>query len=156
MREIARGSFCRFAGSSPAFLAVWGGQTEREPAFLNVKLRAACFRVCVGLLADRRVAAAVSKQPFLQGGVVGADMDKWVFLVEPNVGSLFPLGKPCSHKCSFLRPLLERVAFLRDFSRLLTWGKWGFSNRNRPDEPFLVRAVPIARFLFFSALDRQT
>ena len=58
----------------PAFLTVWGGQTERETAFLNVKLHAARFRVCVGLLADRWVAAAVIKQPFLQGGVVGADM----------------------------------------------------------------------------------
>ena len=136
--------FCRFAGGSPAFLAVWGGQTEREASFLNVKLHAARFRVCVGLLADCRVAAAVSKQPFLQGGVVGADMDKRVFLVKLNVGGLFPLGKPCSHKCSFLRPHLERGAFLRDFSRLLTWGKWGFSNRNRPGEPFLVRAATIA------------
>ena len=32
----------------PAFLAVWGGQTEREPAFLNIKLHAARFRICVG------------------------------------------------------------------------------------------------------------
>ena len=43
----------------PAFLAVWGGQTEREAAFLNIKLHAARFRVCVGLLADRRITAAV-------------------------------------------------------------------------------------------------
>jgi hypothetical protein len=141
--KVSGGSFRRFAGGSPAFLAVWGGQTERETTFLNVKLHATRFRVCVGLLADRRVAAAVSKQPFLQGGVVGADMDKRVFLVKPNVGSLFPLGKPCSHKCSFLRPRLARGAFLRDFSRLWTWGKWGFSNGNRPDEPFFVRAAPI-------------
>ena len=82
----------------PAFLAVWGGQTEREPAFLNIKLHAARFRVCVGLLADRWIAAAVIKQPFLQGGVVGADMDKRVFLVKPNIGGLFLLGKPCSHR----------------------------------------------------------
>ena len=147
---------CRFAGSSATFLTVWGSQTEREAAFLDVKLHAARFRVCVGLLADRRVAAAVIKQPFLQGGVVGADMDKWVFLVKPNIGGLFLLGKPCSHASSFLRPLLERGAFLRDFSWLLTWGKWGFSNRNRPNEPFLVRAASIAIFPSFPALDRQT
>ena len=49
----------------PPFLAVWGGQTERETAFLNVKLHAARFRVGVGLLAVLRVAAAVCKHPFL-------------------------------------------------------------------------------------------
>ena len=59
----------------PAFLAVWGGQTERETPLCNHKLHAARVRVCVGLLADRRVAAAVSKQPLLQVGVVGTDMD---------------------------------------------------------------------------------
>ena len=51
-----------------------GGQAEREPAFLDVKFHAARFRVCVGLLADRRVAAAVCKQMLFQVGVVGADM----------------------------------------------------------------------------------
>ena len=57
----------------PALLTVWGGQMEREAAFLNVKLHAACFRVCIGLLADRRITAAVCKQALFQGGVVGAD-----------------------------------------------------------------------------------
>ena len=76
----------------PPFLAVWGGQTEREAAFLNVKLHAARFRVCVSLLADRRITAAVCKQTLFQGGVVGADMDKGVFLVKPNIGGLFLLG----------------------------------------------------------------
>ena len=60
----------------PAFLTVWGGQTEREAAFLNIKLHAARFRVCVGLLADRRITAAVCKQTLFQGGVVSADMDR--------------------------------------------------------------------------------
>ena len=57
----------------PAFLTVWGGQTEREAAFLNVKLHVARFRVCVGLLADRRITAAICKQTLFQGDVVGAD-----------------------------------------------------------------------------------
>ena len=78
---------------SPPFLAVWGGQAEREAAFLNVKIHAARFRVCVGLLADRRIAAAVCKQTLFQGGVVGADMDKGVFLVKPNIGGLFQIGR---------------------------------------------------------------
>ena len=50
-REIARGSFRRFTGGSPAFLAVWGGQTEREAPLADFKLHAARFGVCVGLAA---------------------------------------------------------------------------------------------------------
>ena len=99
----------------PPFLTVRGGQTERETPFLNIKLHAACFRVCVGLLADRRITAAVCKQPFFQGGVVGADMDKRVFLVKPNIGGLFLLGKPCFHKLSFLRPCYAIGAFFGCF-----------------------------------------
>ena len=79
-------------------VAVWGGQTERETAFLNVKLHAARFRVCVGLAARTGVLLGVGRKPFLQGSVMGADMDKRVFLVKPNIGGLFLLGKPCSHK----------------------------------------------------------
>ena len=112
-----------FACRPAAFLAVWGGQTKRKAAFLNIKLHAARFRVCVGLLADRRITAAVCKQTLFQGGVVGADMDKGVFLVKPNIGGLFLLGKPCSHKLSFLRPCYAIGAFFGCFSRLLTWGK---------------------------------
>ena len=104
----------------PPFLAVWGGQTEREAAFLNVKLHAARFRVCVGLTAYIGVLLDVGGKPLLQGGVVGADMDQRLFLVKPNVGGRFSLGKSCSHKRSFLRPHLERATFLSDFSRLLT------------------------------------
>ena len=115
--------FRRLACRPAAFLAVWSGQTEREAAFLNVKLHAARFLVCVCLLADRRITAAVCKQTLFQGGVVGADMDKGVFLVKPNIGGLFLLRKPCSHKLSFLRPCYAIGAFFGCFSRLLTWGK---------------------------------
>ena len=80
---------CRFACSSPAFLAVWGGQTERETPLADFKLHAACFGVCVGLLADCRITAAVCKQTLFQGGVVGTDMDNRVFLVKQNIGGLF-------------------------------------------------------------------
>ena len=59
----------------PPFLTVWGGQTEREAAFLNIKLHAARFRVCVRQLAGGRIFAAVLGQPVLEVGVVGADMD---------------------------------------------------------------------------------
>ena len=65
-----------FAGCSPVFLAVWGGQTERETPLADFKLHAARVRVIARQLADGRVFAAVSKQPLLQVGVVGADMDK--------------------------------------------------------------------------------
>ena len=63
----------RFTCYPPAFLAVWGGQTEREAAFLNIKLHAARFRVCVGLAALAGVSCGVGGQPVLEGGVVGAD-----------------------------------------------------------------------------------
>ena len=114
---------CRFAGGVPPFLTVWGGQTERETPLVDFKLHAARFRVCVGQLADRRITAAVCKQTLLSGGVVGADMDKGVFLVKPYIGGLFLLGKPCFHKLSFLRPCYAIGAFFGCFSRLLTWGK---------------------------------
>ena len=74
----------------PPFLTVWGGQTEREAAFLNIKLHAARFRVCVGLLADRRITAAVCKQTLFQGGVVGADMDKGALNIIPSSITMTP------------------------------------------------------------------
>ena len=49
--RMDRGSFRRFAGGFPAFLAVWGGQTEREAPLADFKLHAARFGVCVGLAA---------------------------------------------------------------------------------------------------------
>ena len=88
---------CRFAGGVPPFLTVWGGQTERETPLCNIKLHAVRFGVCVGLAALVGVLSGVGGKPFLQVGVVGADMDKGVFLVKPNIGGLFPLRKLCSH-----------------------------------------------------------
>ena len=116
-----------FSGISPrcfpSFLAVWGGQTERETPLCNIKLHAACFVVCVGLAALVGVLLGISGKPLFEVGVVGADMDKGVFLVKPYIGGLFLLRKPCSHKLSFLRPCYAIGAFFGCFSRLLTWGK---------------------------------
>ena len=67
--------FCRFAGGSPAFLAVWGGQTERETPLADFKLHAARFGVCVGLAALAGVSCGIGGQPVLEVGVVGTDMD---------------------------------------------------------------------------------
>ena len=103
--------FRRFAGGSPALLAVWGGQTERETPLCNIKLHAARVRVCVGLAALVGVLSGIGGKPFLQVGVVGADMDKGVFLAKPYIGGLFLLRKPCSHKLSFLRPCYAIGAF---------------------------------------------
>ncbi len=64
-----------FTGCSPAFLAVWGGQTERETPLADFKLHAARFGVCVGLAALAGVRCGVGGQPVLEVGVVGADMD---------------------------------------------------------------------------------
>ena len=77
----------------PAFLAVWGGQTERETPLCNIKLHAACFVVCVGLVALVGVLLGISgKSPF-EVGVVGADMDKGIFLVKSYISGLFLFGK---------------------------------------------------------------
>ena len=65
----------RFAGGSAAFLAVWGGQTERKAPLADFKLHAARFGVCVGLASLVGVLSGVGGKPFLQVGVVGADMD---------------------------------------------------------------------------------
>ena len=81
-REIARGSFRRFTGCFPPFLAVWGGQTEREAPLCNIKLHAARVRVCVGLAALVRVSYGVGGQPVLEVGVVGADMGKAIRYVQ--------------------------------------------------------------------------
>ena len=43
--------FRRLACRPAAFLAVWGGQTEREAPLADFKLHAARFGVCVGLAA---------------------------------------------------------------------------------------------------------
>ena len=43
--------FRRFTCRPAAFLAVWGGQTERETPLADFKLHAARFGVCVGLAA---------------------------------------------------------------------------------------------------------
>ena len=67
--------FRRFACRLAAFLAVWGGQTEREAPLCNIKLHAARFRVCVGLAALAGVSCGIGGQPVLEVGVVGADMD---------------------------------------------------------------------------------
>ena len=63
------------ACGSAAFLAVWGGQTEREAPLCNIKLHAARFRVCVGLAALAGVSCGIGGQPVLEVGVVGTDMD---------------------------------------------------------------------------------
>ena len=58
--------FCRFAGGSPALLAVWGGQTERETPLCNLKLHTARVRVCVGLAALAGVRYGVGGKPPLR------------------------------------------------------------------------------------------
>ena len=100
--------FRRLACRPAAFCAVWDGQTERETPLADHKLHAARVRVCVGLAALTGVGCGIGGQPVLEVGVVGADMDKGVFLVKPNIGGLFLLGKPCSDASSFLPVGMEK------------------------------------------------
>ena len=73
---------CRFACRLAAFLAVWGGQAEREAPLADFKLHAARFRVCVDLAALVGVSYGVGGQPVLEVGVVGADMGKAIRYVQ--------------------------------------------------------------------------
>ena len=108
--------FRRCACRPAAFLAVWGGQPKGETPLADFKLHAACVRVCVGLAALAGVNCGISGQPVLEVGVVGADMDKGAFLVKPNIGGLFLLRKPCSHKLSFLPSAAQEWHFSAVFS----------------------------------------
>ena len=91
--QVAGMFLCRFAGGVPPFLTVWGGQTERETPLCNIKLHAARFVVCVGLVALVGVLLGTSGKPPFEVGVVGADMDKGIFLVKSYISDLFLFGK---------------------------------------------------------------
>ena len=108
--------FRRLACRPAAFLAVWGGQTEREAPLADFKFHAARVRVCVGLAALTGVSCGIGGQPVLEVGVVGADMDKRLFLIKPNIGGLFLLRKRCSHKLSFLPSVAQEWHFSAVFS----------------------------------------
>ena len=87
-------------------------------------------RVCVGLAALTGVGCGIGGQPVLEVGVVGADMDKGVFLVKPNISGLFLLRKPCSHKLSFLPSVAQEWHF-RLFSPALDLGKTAIFKQER-------------------------
>ena len=109
-----------FSGISPrcfpSFLAVWGGQTEREAPLADFKLHAARVRVCVGLAALAGVRCGISGQPVLEVGVVGADIDQRLFLVEADFRDFLALCQPCSHTSSFLPSVAQEWHFLAVFS----------------------------------------
>ena len=148
--------FCIVACRPPAFLAVWGGQTEREAAFADFKRLVALFLVLVGLLAEVGEAAGIGGQPVLQVGVVGVYLDDGACLVKVDFGGLFLFGKSCSHNLSFLRSRYAIGAFFGCFLRLLTWKKQRFSNRKRPDDTYTYPGAAVAKYSLFPALDRQS
>ena len=80
--------FRRLACRSAAFCAVWDGQAKGETPLADFKFHAARVRVCVGLAALTGVSCGIGGQPVPEVGVVGADMDKGVFLEKPNIGGL--------------------------------------------------------------------
>ena len=91
--------FRRFAGGSPAFCAVWRGQTERETPFLNLKGQPALL-IIVGLTAALRVLCRKCRQPLFESGIVSLHLNEAAMLVKIDHGCLLPLGKPSSHKTS--------------------------------------------------------
>ena len=105
-----------FAGGSPAFLAVWGGQPKGEPPLADFKFHAARVRVCVGLAALAGVNCGVSGQPVLEVGVVCADMEQRLLLVEADFRDFLALCQPCSHTRSFLPSVVQEWHFSAVFS----------------------------------------
>ena len=87
--EIVSMFFCSLVGSFSPFVALWGSQPKRKTALLDFKGHTARFLIILCHFANLWIAAAVCKQPVFQIGVMGADMDDWVFLVKVNVGGLF-------------------------------------------------------------------
>ena len=68
--------FRRLACRLAAFLAIWGGQTERETPLADFKLHTARFGVCVGLAALVGVLSGAGGKTLFQIRVVGANMDR--------------------------------------------------------------------------------
>ena len=83
--------FRRFAGGSPAFLVVWGGQTEREAPLADFKLHAARVRVCVGLAAALRVLCRKCCQPLFEIGVVSLDFNDEKGRTVPMLSNFFEI-----------------------------------------------------------------
>ena len=79
------------ACGSAAFLAVWGGQTERETPLADFKFHAARVRVCVGLAALVRVSYGVGGQPVLEVGVVGLDFNDEKSRIVPMLPNFFEI-----------------------------------------------------------------
>lgn len=108
--------FRRHTRCPATFLAVWGGQTERETPLSDFKLHAARVRVCVGLAALAGVNCGVSGQPVLEVGVVCADMEQRLLLVEADFRDFLALCQPCSHTRSFLPSVVQEWHFSAVFS----------------------------------------
>ena len=93
------------------FLAVWGGQTEREASLFNLKFHAARFGVCVGLAALAGVSCGIGGQPVPEVGVVCADIDGGFFLVKVDFGGLFSARLPGRREPYCTIPGLQSAIF---------------------------------------------
>ena len=82
--------FRRFAGGSPAFCAVWRGQTERETPFLNLKGQPALL-IIVGLAAALRVLCRKCCQPLFEISVVGLDFNDEKGRTVPMLPNFFKI-----------------------------------------------------------------
>ena len=141
----------------PPFLAVWGRSDGKRSGLSQCQTPCSPFpglRQSAGRSPDNggcMQADAFSRR------CCGCGYDKGVFLVKPNIGGLFLLGKPCSHANSFLCPCYAIGAFFGCFLRLLTWRKTAvFDDKNRPDVECIVGAACYRKIPIFPALDRQT
>ena len=83
--------FRRLACRPAAFLAVWGGQTEREAPLADFKFHAARVRVCIGLAAALRVLCRKCRQPLFEIGVVGLDFNDEKSRIVPMLPNFFEI-----------------------------------------------------------------
>ena len=123
-----RCSLWHTAAPLPRRSSLYGAVRRKEKRpFSMSNSHAAPFRVCVSLLADRRITAAVCKQTLFQGGVVGADMDKGGLSRQTKYRWVFScLVSPVSHANSFLCPCYAIGAFFGVFSPALDLEKTAF------------------------------
>lgn len=108
--------FRRLACRPAAFCAVWDGQAKGETPLANHKLHAARFRVCVALAALAGVSCGIGGQPVLEVGVVGADIDQRLFLIEADFRDFLSLCQPGSHTSPFLPSVAQEWHFSAVFS----------------------------------------
>jgi len=89
---------CLFTGIFSALLAVWRGQAEGQAPLADGKFHTARVWVCIQLTALAGMLRGIGGKALFQVGVVGAEMDKGIFLIKHDFRDFLRFGQSCSHK----------------------------------------------------------